>query len=48
MYQVELDDMNDNYIKGNDNSNRVSEGDYKDSSLRLRDIKINNIHNPAL
>ena len=46
--QVELDDMNDNYIKGNDNSNRVSEGDYKDKSLRLKEMKINNIHNPAL
>ena len=48
VYQVELDDMNDNYIKGNDNSNRVSEGDYKDPSLRLKEVKINNIHDPAL
>ena len=40
--------MNDNYIKGNDNSNRVSEGDYKDPSLRLKEMKINNINNPAL
>ena len=46
--QVELDNMNDNYIKGNDNSNRVPEGDYKDPSLRLKEMKINNIHNPAL
>ena len=46
--QVELDDMNNNYIKGNDNGNRVSEGDYKDPSLRLKEMKINNINNRAL
>ena len=46
--QVELDNMNDNYIKDNDNSRRMSEGDYKDPSLRLREMKINNINNPAL
>ena len=32
--QVGLDNMNDNYITDNDNSRRVSEGDYKDQSLR--------------
>ena len=46
--QVELDNMNDNYIKDNDNSRRMSEGDYKDLSFRLREMKINNINNPAL
>ena len=40
--------MNDNYIEDNDNSRRMFEGDYKDPSLRLREMKINNINNPAL
>ena len=46
--QVDLDGMNDNYIKDNDNCSGVSEGDYKGSSSRLREMKINNINNPAL